>query len=351
MSLYHIDQGRVAWRSPSNIAIVKYWGKHGRQLPRNASISLTLSAAHTDMYIDYGPRVVGRMVEDFQFAGTAKPAFADKIELFCNRITDRFGWLDKVSLSISSNNSFPHSSGIASSASSMSALALCLVEIDRKINDVPFSLDDLETLCLISDTARLGSGSACRSVYPQLAIWGHHDDLPTSDVHALPLEHVHDVFGTYHDDICIISDREKSVSSTAGHQLMVDNPYAAARYQQAQDRVSALADILRRGDVVAFGELAEAEALSLHGMMMCSAPPYLLIEPGTVEMIRAIHAYRSQSGVPVYFSLDAGPNIHLLYPTEVADVVASWRDEVLRPMCIDGRIIQDQVGSGPQRLA
>lgn len=349
MSVSHIDNGRVAWRSPSNLAIVKYWGKYDVQRPRNASISLTLNAAYTDMEIDYAPRAGDKIVADFLFEGRPMPAFAHKIEAFCNRLLDRFAWLAHVELVISSSNSFPHSSGIASSASSMSALALCLVDIDCKLSGSSLDLGS-DAIKLVSDIARLGSGSASRSVYPHLAAWGEHPDMASSDLWATPVAEVHDVFKTFHDDICIVSDREKSVSSTAGHQLMEGNAYATARYAQAQSRVADLLGILSRGDVMAFGELAESEAMALHGMMMCSQPSYMLVEPGTIEMIRAIHDYRLATGVPVYYSLDAGPNIHLLYPDEVASLVAQWRDEVLKPMCVGGRIIYDQVGGGPQRL-
>jgi diphosphomevalonate decarboxylase len=301
------------------------------------------------MDISYGPRAGDSVVADFLFEGRPMPAFAAKIEAFCQGIQDRFEWLQGIELTISSSNSFPHSSGIASSASSMSALALCLVDIDCQLSGASLDVGS-EQIHLVSDLARLGSGSASRSVYPHLAAWGDHPDMESSNQWATPVVDVHEVFKTYHDDICIVSDREKSVSSTAGHQLMEDNPYATARYAQAQARITDLLGILSRGDVVAFGELAESEAMALHGMMMCSQPSYMLIETGTIEMIRAIHAYRLSTGIPVYYSLDAGPNIHLLYPHEVADLVATWRDEVLKPMCVGGRIIADQVGFGPERL-
>lgn len=349
MSAESIVKGKVGWRAPSNLAIIKYWGKHGRQLPRNPSISLTLEAAYTEMTIHYGARVGDQIVSAFTFEGRDHSGFCSKIERYLLSVSEELPWLREVSLEISSTNSFPHSSGIASSASSMAALALCLCDIQQHVL-APYETDEV-FYQHASHLARLASGSASRSVYPHLAMWGQHLDVPGSnDLYAIPYQEVDPVFATYHDDICIVSDRKKAVSSTAGHQLMEDNPYAAARYEQATDRLTALLDILRKGDVPAFGQLAEDEAMALHGMMMCSDPSYLLIEPQTVEMIQRIRAYRDSSGVPIYFSLDAGPNIHLLYPHAVHEVVAAFIDDDLRPLCVDGRIIKDSVGQGPKRL-
>ena len=343
-------EGKVAWRSPSNLAIIKYWGKYGRQLPRNASISLTLSAAFTDMKMAYQIDDDRTELEiDFTFEGQAKPQFERKIKTFLQSIQDELPFLAKSYFKIDSSNSFPHSSGIASSASSMSALALCLCSIER----AHFNPDMSETTFFnrASHFARLGSGSASRSVYPFMAAWGEHPEIEdASNQYAVLYDKIAPVFKTFHDDILIVSAREKSVSSTAGHQLMEGNPYATARYAQANNRMSDLLVALEKGDVLAFGKIAEDEAMTLHGMMMCSEPSYMLVEANTIEMIRRIQSYRNETGVPVFFSLDAGPNIHLLYPDEVAPMVDLFIKDQLKELCIDGRIIQDQVGSGPERL-
>lgn len=340
--------GTTAWRCPSNLAIVKYWGKHSRQLPRNASISLTLSQAHTDTTCSYSiePDLAGPQL-DFRFEGKPMPAFSDKILRYLHSIADELPFIPHLRLEVQSQNSFPHSSGIASSASSMAAMALCLCDIAVASG----YMDEADFLRRASHFARLGSGSASRSVYPHLAAWGQHSAIAdSSDLYAVPYSEAAPVFHTMHDDICIVSTAEKSVSSTAGHQLMENNPYASARYQQANDRLSELLHALRTGDVPHFGQIAEDEALTLHGMMMCSRPSYMLMEANTIEMIRRIQLYRQESGVAVYFSLDAGPNIHLLYPDEVADAVSIFVQEQIRPLCVQGRIIQDQVGNGPSRL-
>ncbi len=100
----------------------------------------------------------------------------------------------------------------------------------------------------------------------------------------------------------IVSKGEKSVSSRAGHQLMEGNPYANARYQQATNNLDQLVDILQSGDVHAFGQIAELEALTLHALMMSSQPPYLLMKPNSLAMIEKIRQYRLDTQHPLYFT-------------------------------------------------
>lgn len=343
-----VHSGKVAWRCPSNIAIVKYWGKHGRQLPRNASLSFTLSNAHTDTYISYSASKNGKLGLSFLFENKPNKSFEDKIRKFLESVIEYFPVLSQLHLDISSSNSFPHSSGIASSASAMAAIAMCICEIDQKISGINNAKLDIRKASYL---ARLGSGSASRSVIPQLGAWGDHEAIDgSSDLFAVEVDDVHEVFKSFHDDILIVSAAEKSVSSTAGHALMNGNVYSEARYQQANDRITQLKHILNSGDVNAFGKLAEDEAMTLHALMMCSDPSYVLMEPGTLDMIREIRAFRNETGTPIYFTLDAGPNIHLLYPDSVSEEADNFINKTLLPYTANGRVIKDKVGNGPQKL-
>lgn len=342
--------GRVIWKSPSNIAIVKYWGKHGVQLPRNPSLSLTLSEAHTITRVDYKRKEYnGKISLEFSFEGEKKPSFADKIDKYLSSLIEELPYLGQLEFKIASSNSFPHSSGIASSASAMSALALCLCSIEQELLGTLSDKTSFTEKC--SHLARLGSGSASRSVLPYVGVWGEsHAIEGSSDQYAVPLEGYDPVFDSFHDDILIINAGEKSVSSRAGHALMEGNPYAYARYQQANDRLNRLVDIMRAGDLEAFGKIAEDEAMTLHALMMCSDPSYVLIKPETLAAIDAIKRYRNETKHPVYFTLDAGPNIHLLYPDSIADAVGTFVEMELKKYCQEGKIIKDQVGSGPEKL-
>ena len=235
-------EGQVQWTSPSNIALVKYWGKHGRQLPSNPSISLTLSKAVSETAVKYAyKKNTGHPKRSFTFEGQAKPSFEKKVLDYLDSIADVFPLVQHLDLEIDSSNTFPHSSGIASSASSMSALAMCLVDLASQIQGADKL--DFERASLL---ARLGSGSASRSIYGPVAIWGDNDVIKTSsNLFAIPyLDGIDPIFNSYHDDILIISKSEKSVSSRAGHALMENNPYALNRFEQAHRHLSEIIQAL-----------------------------------------------------------------------------------------------------------
>lgn len=342
------DTRKVTWRSPSNIAIVKYWGKYGVQLPRNPSVSFTLEAAYTDTSMTYvdKPSDDSDISIDFMFEGKPNVSFAQKIVRFLESLDEEFSFLRSYHFIIHSSNSFPHSSGIASSASAMSAIALCLCSLEKALTGWPATAPDF--LDKASHIARLGSGSAARSVYPEVAIWGAHESIEGStDKRAIPFTDIHDTFKQYHDDILIVSAAEKSVSSRAGHALMETNPYASVRYDQAHTHMMDTLEALRSGDILRFGKILEAEAMTLHALMMCSDPSYILMQPATLQVIEKVRAFREDTMLPLYFTLDAGPNVHLLYPHEVADQIWPFIEAELVPLCADGKVIRDRMGAGP----
>lgn len=344
-------QGEIAWKAPSNIALVKYWGKYGNQLPRNASISFTLENAYTETSIKYTPKENKNKDIDlhFLFEGKENKKFEEKIQKFLESIIMHFPFLPHFSLEIHSKNSFPHSTGIASSASSMAALALCLTSIENELDGGMYPALFFEKSSMI---ARLGSGSACRSVYPYMAVWGKHEAVPfSSNEYAVPFyNEIHPVFKTFKDAILIVSSDEKAVSSRAGHALMEGNPFAESRYKQAENHLTDLVAILKSGDVVRFGEIVENEALTLHALMMCSAPFFMLMLPNTLKIIDLIKTFRTEKGVPLYFTLDAGPNVHVLYPEEHTAEVERFINNTLTDYCEQRKVIFDQVGKGPVRL-
>ena len=343
----------TAWRSPSNIALIKYWGKHGLQLPRNPSLSLTLSACHTRMNVSVTPSAQIPGIHVF-YDGQPKPAFEPKIKKLFSFVQDFFPWLNGAWINIDSLNTFPHGAGIASSASAMSALAVCLMDINDQINGVaPQPGPDKLWWQKASLVARLGSGSASRSVFPGAALWGHAESIKeSSDLFAIPwAEHLSPLYRDLHDTILIVSTSEKSVSSTAGHDLMNEHPYAASRYLIAQSNLAQLCDVMQKDNSFdAFTEIVESEALQLHALMMGGANPFILMEPGTISIIKEVWRFRKETGIPVCFTLDAGPNVHLLYPSQHAANILDWIKNVLSPFCVNGQFIQDHVGSGPQKI-
>ena len=347
-----LEAGTVTWKSPSNLAIVKYWGKFGDQLPKNPSISLTLENAFTETTLEYRPKeTAGPGISlEFFFEEEPNPAFAQRIGAFLERLIPVFPFLPQLDLTIHSQNSFPHSAGIASSASSMSALALGLCSLEDNLFQT--LNDDQEFDRKASFVARLGSGSASRSIFPYMAFWGQHSGVAgSSDQFAIPLENEIDpIFKTLHDDILILSKKEKAVASTKGHDLMNQHPFAESRYNQARQNIHFLLNALKSGDLEAFGRIAENEALSLHGLMMSSNPGFFLLDPNTLTAIERVRNFREESKLPVYFSLDAGPNLHILYPESVIPEVRLFLESELMPLCEDQVWIADWAGEGPEQV-
>ncbi len=338
-------EGSVEWTCPSNIALVKYWGKKPGQIPMNPSLSLTLKHAFTTTRIKfvYDPSILSSNLS-FIFEGREQEAFRDRIKLYLENIKSYMPILEHTSLEIVSENSFPHSSGIASSASAMGALAMCLVSMEEQITE---KISE-EPLKKASFLARLGSGSASRSIYPKFALWGATSEWPGSDdEYAIPVVGSSPSFDHMRDSILIVESMQKEVSSSAGHKLMETNPFASARFQQAHQNLKRLKIILTEGDWKGFIELIEEEALSLHAMMMTSKPGYLLMKTGTVEIIRQVQEFRRSSGFHLGFTLDAGANVHLLYDVAHEKKVKAFIESHLRSHCENKLVIHDLMGSGP----
>ena len=341
--------GRVGWHCPSNIALVKYWGKKGKQIPQNPSISFTLSECCTETFVEF--EKADRFGFSFFFEGKENPAFGVKIEKFLIDNQAFFPFINQLNLKVESRNTFPHSSGIASSASSMSAFVMCLMEIESLLTGPSTGSGTLD-LRKASYFSRLASGSAARSVFPAMALWGKTEAYEgSSDEYAVSLaDDIHPVFKTYHDSILIVSGETKSVSSRAGHALMEGNPYAPARYAQANENIKNLLTALKSGDLDTFINITESEALQLHALMMCSNPSFILMKPNTLRIIEEVQNFRNETHIPLCFTLDAGPNVHLLYPEQEADKVEYYIKNVLADYCDRERWIADRVGDGPKKL-
>lgn len=344
-----LGSGRVSWQSPSNIALVKYWGKYGDQLPKNPSISFTLKNCHTKTTLYFEPKTsVGFEFEVFR-DGVREEGFEPKIRTFFERIEPFLTFLNDFRFRIETGNSFPHSSGIASSASGMSALALCLMDMERQLAPQMENHYFIEKASFLS---RLGSGSACRSIEGPIVVWGAHPGIPnSSDIIGTkyPLA-VHSVFQNYRDTILLVDKGEKLVSSTVGHDLMHDHPFAEQRFIQAQHNLSVMIPVLESGDLEQFVKIVEGEALSLHAMMLTSTPYFVLMKPNTLEIINRVWQYRKETGSSLCFTLDAGANVHLLYPDSEVVSVQNFIKNELVVFCKNGEYIHDELGLGALSL-
>ena len=346
-----VEEGTVTYKAPSNIALVKYWGKKADQIPANPSISFTLDACATTTSMTYSRRK--EKGADFSFGlwfeGKPKPDFRPKIEAFFSRIESYMPFLKEYDLKIETSNSFPHSSGIASSASGMSALALGLMYIEKQLDP---GMDDGYFHRKASFLARLGSGSACRSIEGDLIQWGHHKGITgSSDLFAIKYPYqVHEVFHKYHDTILLVDKGQKQVSSTVGHDLMHGHPFAEQRFAQAHDNIAKLREVFATGNLNDFIRIVESEALTLHAMMMTSIPYFILMKPNTLKIIEKIWAFRASSKTHLCFTLDAGANVHVLYPQEEKKEVHQFIKDELVVYCENGQYICDRIGFGAKRL-
>lgn len=344
-----VQNGSFEWSAPSNIALVKYWGKKENQVPANPSISFTLNNCKTITKLSYDLRENDDNFSfDLLFEGQPKESFRPKIEKFFERVADYLPFLKDYHFTIDTQNTFPHSSGIASSASGMAALAMNLMSLEKHLNP---EMTEEYFYQKASFLARLGSGSAGRSVKGNVVIWGEHETTPdSSNLYGIPFEGAHEIFSDYQDTILLVDKGEKQVSSTVGHDLMHGHPFAEQRFAQAHENLSAMKAALSSGDVETFMKITESGALTLHAMMMTSMPYFILMKPNTLEIINRIWTFRSETNIPVCFTLDAGANVHVLYPENVSSKVLDFIKNELVGYCQNSQYICDEIGTGAAKL-
>ena len=341
-----VESGSFQWSAPSNIALVKYWGKKDNQIPANPSVSFTLNNCKTITKLAFAKKEKQDTFSfDLLFEGKPKEDFKPKIQKFLERIEIYLPFLKDYHFTIDTENTFPHSSGIASSASGMAALAMNLMHIKKELNP---EMTEEYFFQKASMLARLGSGSACRSVKGQVVVWGNHKNIKgSSDLFGIEFPYaIHDNFKNFQDTILLVDKGEKQVSSTVGHDLMHDHPFAERRFAQAHENLDSLKAIFANGNLEEFIQIVESEALTLHAMMMTSMPYFILMKPNTLEIINAIWKFRNDTKIAVCFTLDAGANVHVLYPNKDKEIVLQFIQSELVGYCQNGQYICDQIGTG-----
>ena len=355
-----VSEGSFQWSAPSNIALVKYWGKkehhpnsktdQAEQIPANPSISFTLNHCKTITTLGFIKKGdCSNFSFDLLFEGKPKEDFKPKIQKFFERIKVYCPYLKNYHFTIDTQNTFPHSSGIASSASGMAALAMNIMSLEKELNP---AMTDNFFYQKASFLARLGSGSACRSIKGNIVVWGNHKEIiESSDLFGIELpSKIHANFKNYQDTILLVDKGEKQVSSSIGHNLMLNHPFAEQRFSQAHQNLSAIKLVLENGNLFEFIQIVENEALTLHAMMMTSIPYFILMKPNTLEIISRIWKFRNATKIPVCFTLDAGANVHVLYPENVRVETLQFIKDELIGYCQNGQYICDKIGFGAQKL-
>lgn len=291
-------------RAGSNIAFIKYWGVDDAtiNLPQNSSISMTLADAHTTTTVEWLAK--SSLGQDEIVVDGVR--FDERKAARLVRHLDRIRELAAVDLRarVVSRNNFPMASGIASSASGFAALTAAAC---RALN-LPWAATRLSAI------ARRGSGSASRSLFGGFVEWTRGDDDATSVAHQLhPAEH-----WSLYDLVAVVSGAEKAVSSEQGHRLAASSPLNSGRVASLPTALAEVRTALATRDLRRLGSVIEQDALAMHAVMMTSTPSLLYWQPGTLEIMQAVRHWRAYDGLQAYFTIDAGPNVHVL--CEAADV-------------------------------
>lgn len=281
--------------SPANIAFIKYWGKLNPKLniPYNDSISMNLDSCVTKTTTEFDLK----LNEDKVFIGGKKVVGEkrDRVVAILDLIRDNAEI--KTFARVESENNFPTSAGIASSASGFSALALSA----SKAAGLDLNSRELSIL------ARMGSGSACRSIPDGFTYWRKGSSDKTSyAVQIAPPD-----FWDIRDVVAVTSGGSKKTSSTEGHELAATSPYFSTRIKNIRKRTAKLKKALLEKNFRIFGELLEEEAIDLHVMAMTSHPAVFYWNKGTMEVIHKVFELRGK-GIFCYFTMDAGPNVHII---------------------------------------
>ncbi|MBI4999258.1 diphosphomevalonate decarboxylase [Candidatus Gottesmanbacteria bacterium] len=286
--------------APANIAFIKYWGKKDPSinLPFNDSISMNLSRCLTTTTVEFSQKYK----QSFSSNKRDEVYIRDEGKRATQRVVDHLERIRKLGKSrlrakVVSFNSFPSGVGIASSASGFAALTLAAtVALGLKLSERQLSI-----------LARLGSGSACRSVPDGFVEWKKGESSQTSYALSLAPEDFWDL----RDIVVIVSLKKKKTSSLSGHAAALTSPYFKERLKNLPKRILKVKEAIESKDICLLGETSEEEAIDLHIIAMTSKPPIFYWEGKTLEIIKRVKEWREE-GLAVYFTIDAGPNVHLI---------------------------------------
>lgn len=290
----------------SNIAFIKYWGNRDATLriPLNDSISMNLSNATTTTTVEFDTR----LNDDRIMVGGVAANEATRVRVIEH--LDRVRAIAKIEIRarVQSQNSFPTGVGIASSASAFAALSVAATRA------AGLELSERE----LSILARQGSGSAARSIPAGFVEW--YTGTKSEESYAVSIAPPE--YWDLCDVIAIVSVEEKKIGSTDGHAAAPTSHFLAKRINALASRFHLVRRALLARDLATLGPAIEADAVELHMMAMTSVPPIFYWTPGMVRVIQAVQRWRDE-GLAVYFTLDAGPNVHLICEAKDAEQVAT----------------------------
>jgi diphosphomevalonate decarboxylase len=285
----------------ANIAFIKYWGNRDAdlRLPVNGSISMNLKGMNTRTRVLFDPG----LTRDHLILNQVpqRGPGLERVRTFLDHVRERSGV--SYFARVESENNFPMGAGIASSASAFAALSLAAAAA------AGLDLTEAE----LSRLARLGSGSASRSVPAGFVEWkkGHSEETCFAETIAPPGH------WDLRDCVAVVSGEHKPVGSTRGHALAETSPLQTARVQDAPRRLAACRLAILEKDFERLADVVEADSNLMHAVMMTSDPPLFYWEPATLMIMRTVRTWRRE-GLPVCYTIDAGPNVHVISPQRAA---------------------------------
>ncbi|MFQ5617228.1 MAG: diphosphomevalonate decarboxylase, partial [Anaerolineales bacterium] len=288
----------------ANIAVIKYWGNrnHELRIPMNSSISMNLAGLETRTQVRFDSAL-----ESDLLILNGQPASGpglERVSALLDRVRKMAGAGSRAA--VVSDNNFPTGAGIASSASAYAALALAASTAAGLV------LGEAE----LSRLARTGSGSAARSVPGGFVEWqagGAHDDSFAYSI--APANHWSLV-----DCVAVVSTTHKSTGSTQGHALANTSPLQAARVADAPRRLDICRRAILERDFETFAGIVELDSNLMHAVMITSSPRLIYWQPATLAVMAAVQGWRA-GGLPVCYTIDAGPNVHVVGLAEYRDQI------------------------------
>lgn len=282
-------------KAPANIAFIKYWGRKDEvlRLPSNDSVSMNLSEVFTVTTVEFFDKL---RKDEIQLKGKElDEKEKERISDHLDRVRNLAGV--KTRAQIVTENNFPTGTGIASSASGFAALTVAAASaIGLKLSEKQLSI-----------IARQGSGSACRSIPSGFVEWRSGNSNETSFAHSL----FSSDWWNLRDVIVLVGETPKKISSAEGHVLAESSPFYQTRILNMRKKIEKVKKAIKDRNFITLGETIEEETLNMHAVMMTSSIALIYWSPKTLEIILAVKKWRDE-GLLVYFTIDAGPNVHLI---------------------------------------
>lgn len=295
----------------SNIALIKYWGKANDKLflPTNSSLSITLDGLNSHTTVEFSPDYKEDIVniDGKNMEGEKREKVVKQLNLIRNIANSN------LKAKVVSKNNFPSAAGMASSASGFAALTVAACA------SLGINLDKKQ----LSILSRQGSGSSCRSIYGGYVEWVKSNKSEDSYAMQIADKDYFDI----RDVIAIVEQEEKKISSRAGMTETIKTcPLYSSRVNAAEENLIKIKKAIREKSFSDIGKIAEFDCLLMHATMLTTLPPLIYWSPETIKIIKLIQEWREE-GLEAYFTIDAGPNVHILsLPENVKEIEGRLRE-------------------------